>query len=162
MTTTVPLLNVERKSIDSDLPPAQVIRTDFTEATFSGYPEVGQPGIAVATKLEPMSHAGSAAFVWRNEVLYRAENGRLIGVLRHYPVGVRIARNLLSAPGGCSVAVLANYRRRGIGFALLEAADAKWGLDFRCQEFSPEGRALAVRYLLAKERGGLTALKGEY
>jgi GNAT superfamily N-acetyltransferase len=156
MTTTVPLRNVERKSIDYDLPPARVIRTDFTEAIFSGHPEVGQPGIAVSTKLEPMRHPDSAAaaFVWRNDVLYRGEDGRLIGVLRHYPMGVRIARDLLKAPGEYSVAVLANYRRRGIGFALLEEADAKWGLDFRCQEFSPEGRALAVTYLWTKERGG--------
>ena len=156
MTTTVPVRNVEPNSIDSDLPPARVIRTDFTKAIFSGHPKVGQPGITTSTKLEPMRHPSSAAsaFIWRNDVLYRAEDGRLIGVLRHYPLGVRIARDLLGAPGECLVAVLANYRRRGIGFALVEAADAEWGLDFRCQEFSPEGRDLAVTYLWAKERGG--------
>ena len=86
-----------------------------------------------------------------NEAFFGNDEGRLVGVLRQYPIGACADSPLYEKViGEYSVAVKPRYQRQGIGLALLAAADQKWGLDFWCQKFTPQGRQLAIAYLNAK------------
>jgi GNAT superfamily N-acetyltransferase len=74
--------------------------------------------------------------------------GKVVGVLHQYPGGLDIRVPFANKkPGEYFIIVHPSYRRLGIGAALLAAADEEWGLDFWHQDYSNEGRALALTYL---------------
>jgi hypothetical protein len=80
------------------------------------------------------------------ETYFRDDSGRLVGVLRHWPTGFTLP-GANKKKGEYSIAVLASSRQRGVGMALLTAADQEWGLDFWCQTYTDAGRSLAIAYL---------------
>jgi GNAT superfamily N-acetyltransferase len=104
-----------------------------------------------------MFAGGSCHYVLLQETYYRDDSGRLIGVLRHWPTGFTLP-GANKKKGEYGIAVLATSRRRGVGMALLTAADQEWGLDFWCQTYTDAGRSLAIAYL-NKRHGSMIADK---
>lgn len=106
------------------------------------HPLRGRPGFLHSTCLVPMEHNGYGKYVLMQVSLLYADNGVLVGCLRHYPAGFQSM-----SPGEYSIVINESHRNRGYGLRLLKAADEKWSLNFWCQEYTSEGRALVIKYL---------------
>jgi hypothetical protein len=109
------------------------------------HPPRGKPGLIHSNCLVPMEHNGPGKYVFVQISLLYSDNGALVGCLRHYPGGFESMSS-----GEYSIVIDESQRRRGYGLLLLKAADEKWSLNFWCQEYTPEGRALAIKYLNQK------------
>ncbi|HET6963743.1 MAG TPA: GNAT family N-acetyltransferase [Acidimicrobiales bacterium] len=97
------------------------------------YPAAGPPGISTSTVPLPR---GTPV----NCLLYRAEDGGLIGILNHYPVDVPPYER------ANSVNVWVHPRHRGRGVAaemVLAALQQGWPIDLDRQRMTAEGLALA-------------------
>lgn len=148
MSPTQPKRSVLERT-DLRLPASHVtVRSSF-ENSAGWYPRRGPSGISQASVLRSHPVAGGGeTIVIVNATIYRNKMGAIVGVLHQYPGGLDIrVRDANKKPGEYFIIVHPSYRRRGIGAALLAAADEKWGLDFWHQDYSDEGYALAVKYL---------------
>ena len=134
---------------DFGLPASHVTVESPFKNSAHGYPRRGNSGISQESVLRSYPVAGdSETTIIVNATIYRNKLGKVVGVLHQYPGGLDVHfRNANKKPGEYFIIVHPSYRRRGIGAALLAAADEKWGLDFWRQDYSKEGRALAVKYL---------------
>jgi GNAT superfamily N-acetyltransferase len=148
MSTTQPE-NSLLELTDFGLPTSQVtVLTPFKNSA-RGYPRRGPSGISQESGLRshPVDCGGETSAIVI-ATTYRNESGAIVGVLHQYPGGLDIrVRYANKKPGEYFIIVHSSYRRLGIGGALLAAADEKWGLDFWHQDYSNEGRALALKYL---------------
>lgn len=73
-------------------------------------------------------------------LLYRGEDGELLGVLNHYPADYPP----LERAGNFLVLVKPSARRRGIATLLLDELDTRYGLKAEQQAYSAPGRALVA------------------
>lgn len=148
MSTTQPERSVLERT-DFGLPTSEVaVQTPFKNSA-GWYPRRGPSGISQESILRshPVAGGGQTIAIV-NATIYRNKMGVIVGVLHQYPGGLDIHVQCANKkPGEYFIIVHPSYRRRGIGAALLAAADEKWGLDFWHQDYSNEGRALAVKYL---------------
>lgn len=133
-------------SPDWDLPPAVAEPGKLLKGLFWNRPTHGPREITHKRDLLPMKAGRFHHYVLIEETYYRDDSGRLIGVLRHWPTGCTLP-GASKKKGEYSIAVLATSRRRGVGMALLTAADQEWGLDFWCQTYTDAGRSLVIAYL---------------
>jgi hypothetical protein len=106
------------------------------------HPLRGTPGLLHSNCLVPMGHNGYEQYVFVQVSLLYADDGALVGCLRHYPAGFQSMSS-----GECSIVIDARQRNRGYALRLLKAADEKWSLNFWCQQYTAEGRALVIKYL---------------
>lgn len=79
-------------------------------------------------------------------LLYRGEDGELLGVLNHYPADYPP----LERAGNFLVLVKPSARRRGIGTLLLDELDTRYGLKAEQQAYSAPGRALVAHWLRSR------------
>lgn len=76
-------------------------------------------------------------------LLWRDDDGTLIGVLTYYSVDYYESDGtLLDAAGNFTVLVHPDKRRQGIGRKLLSEAERRWKLNFDQQIYTPSGLAL--------------------
>jgi GNAT superfamily N-acetyltransferase len=68
-------------------------------------------------------------------LLYRDENGLLVGILNRY----LDSNNPLEQEGNCNLWVRPDRQRQGIGTALLVEAMKRWDIDFEKQKFTSQG-----------------------
>jgi ribosomal protein S18 acetylase RimI-like enzyme len=68
-------------------------------------------------------------------ILYRDEDGLLVGILNHYVD----SNNPEEQAGNCNIWVKPSHQRRGIGTALLKDAMERWDIDFEQQRFTSQG-----------------------
>ena len=126
---------------------------DF-ESQVGQYPATGEPGVsyfkgdlgAKNSKGEPM-HADT--------LLYRDDNGKVIGILNHYPMDIttraqggvyRGMTMLIEKAGNVNLMVDPGEQQRGVGSALLKDAIKRWDVDLSKQDYTQEGRAFARRF----------------
>ncbi len=139
------MTTVQDRALADLLPEANVSNgATFWRPMFTGELRKGSPGYLLKTEI--VTYVGGAIAVV-NKALHRDSLGRLDGVLFLYPGGLRDRGAVIKSPGEYSIAVLPQARHKGVGRTLLTLADRKWGIDFLCQHYTPEGRALAASYL---------------
>jgi GNAT superfamily N-acetyltransferase len=83
-------------------------------------------------------------------LLYRDKNGKVRGILNHYPFNMPSRSNsaeLIEKAGNVNVWTDPKFQRRGIATKLLADADERWNLNFAQQLYTAEGHALVVSYL---------------
>lgn len=94
------------------------------------YPEYGVPGISYFKGVVSPT-------VWADCLLMRDEYGVVVGILNHYPVA-----NHWEAKGNVNVFVDPDFKRQGIGTALVRECIARWGpINWEQQRYTPEGAA---------------------
>lgn len=72
--------------------------------------------------------------------LYRDAQGRLVGILYHYPVDI----DPWEKAGNVNIYVHPDHQREGIGTSLAKRASDRWGpFDFGQQRYTAAGLALA-------------------
>jgi len=84
-------------------------------------PETGDQGFTVSSDR------------FRDQILYRLANGKLVGVLRHFPRGRQ------RALGPWEVAVHPDHRGERIGSMLSREAARRWGVDLNYQRSTAGG-----------------------
>lgn len=102
------------------------------------YPQFGSPGI---TYFAGVRHDGVV-----DCLLWRDEDGRVGGILNHYPTDFPP----FERAGNLCLWVAPGWQRRGIGRALLTEANRRWTIDFDQQLYTRGGLALASAYLAAQ------------
>jgi GNAT superfamily N-acetyltransferase len=95
------------------------------------YPKLGKPGIGYFPG--PTPHGVVDCLLWRDTA------GHLRGILNHYPFNAPH----LEQKGNVNVWVQPGWQRRGIATALVQEAQARWGVNFAQQRFTTAGAALA-------------------
>ena len=88
-------------------------------------------------------------------LLFRDENGELLGILNHYPFHFAESE----APGDFNVWVHPDYWRQGIGKKLLDEGYRRYNLNWNQQTYTPAGAALVRSYLKTKLAFGNLNLK---
>ena len=145
-----------RNGPDNDwgLPPASIPSDLPWNDNLRAFPQHGEPGVIHQTALGPITMKGGGLVLALHVSLLFDQDGRLIGCLNHYPLGelipagARLAGNSVGMHAGeYSIVIRKSERNHGYGLALLAAADSQWSLDFWCQRYTIEGRALVVKYL---------------
>lgn len=96
------------------------------------YPTFGTPGIDY--------FAGVTDYGTVDCLLYRNEQGVVIGILNHYGFD-----SAWETKGNVNVWVRKDYQRQGIGTALIRKAMIHWAINLDQQRFTPEGVAFAER-----------------
>lgn len=79
-------------------------------------------------------------------LLYRGDDGALLGVLNHYPQDMPPYEE----KGNVLVLVHPEHRREGIGMALMLEAIDRWELDPAGQKYSRKGMQLVASYLTTR------------
>jgi GNAT superfamily N-acetyltransferase len=106
------------------------------------YPETGSPGTSAAD-------VGPAGL---DTLLHRDELGVLDGILSRWSIAPAFGR-----AGAIEVWVREDRQRQGIGTALVQAAEARWGpVDARAQRFTTAGVAFATSYRAARRGPGVS------
>lgn len=82
-------------------------------------------------------------------LLFYAEAG-LVGILNYYSVDYTIDGTVIEHAGNFNVWTRPQFQRRGIATALITEADKRWTIDFEQQRYTPNGLAVAERYLAAR------------
>lgn len=101
------------------------------ESQVSQYPEHGPPGISyMRGQLTPTHHVDC--------LLYRDEEGTLLGILNHYPADLPPAQR----EGSVNIWVHPAHRRSGIGRALVLEAVERWEVRRFAQNFTKSGAEL--------------------
>jgi len=72
-----------------------------------------------------------------NYLLHHGDDGRINGILSHFPEGTPFEK-----PGSITVTVHPHHRDKGVGSALIRAAQDKFGIDLEQQEYTPLGYEL--------------------
>lgn len=75
-------------------------------------------------------------------LLYYGPNGRLAGILNHYPVDMPPHE----VKGSVNIWIDPECQRQGIGTRLLDAARARWTVDLDRQRYTDQGARFIVRY----------------
>ncbi|SRR6266540_5451457 len=75
-------------------------------------------------------------------LLWRGEDGTLLGILYYYPNDVP----LYERAGNVNILVDPDRRREGIGTRLLAEAYRRWLLDFDTQDYTSAGLGLVTAY----------------
>lgn len=78
-------------------------------------------------------------------LLYRDEDGLLVGILNHYPD----SNSEIEHAGNANIWVKPDHQRQGIGTALLKEAMRRWDLDLEQQNYTTQG-VLFINGLLEK------------
>lgn len=105
------------------------------------YPELGEPDtIELFLGDESENFPGLPPI---NCLLWRDHDGRIRGILNHYPVDYPPWEKA----GNVNVFVQPGWKKRGIGTALVDKAIELFGeLNFHQQTYSPEGMQFLLRY----------------
>lgn len=122
------------------------------------YPRTGKPGITylrskttVAQLVGRRTDRNIDVAATIDTLLHYSATGKLNGILCHYPdrlaVTFALDEIVLEEAGNVSMWVDPRRRRRGIGLALLAAADDRWHPDWSTQTYTVAGHALITRYL---------------
>ena len=98
------------------------------------YPGKGKPGIA-HRRIVLAPHSGGIPI---NYLIHHGEDGKINGILSHFPKGTPYEK-----PGSITVTVHPAHRGKGIGTALVQAAQKKWKrFNLDEQQFTPLGYEL--------------------
>lgn len=80
--------------------------------------------------------------LWVDCLLYRDGDGKVRGVLNHFPVDIPPEKK-----GNFLVLVARDYRGRGIGSALLKEACKRWDISLGRQNYTKQGVQFVKGYL---------------
>ena len=109
---------------------------------FEQYPASGPDGISYFKgEIDSENHVDC--------LLYR-KDGKLVGVLNHYPKDMGPERK-----GNVLLMVLPDYRQQGVGEALWREAVSRWNVKADGQDTSPDGAAFLNRISMLREAGFL-------
>jgi len=100
----------------------------------SQYAPVGPPGITLVS--QTVAFGGSTLTTIIDCLLYRNEDGLLLGILNHFTEG-----NPFQKPGSCNLWVKPGHQRQGIASALLREAWHRWHLKYEDQDWTTHGDA---------------------
>jgi len=121
------------------------------EGQAAQYPPTGVPGISYFAGEVPNGKPV-------NCLLYRDEHGELVGILNHYDDTYwsgGILPYILEVPGNVNMWVKPSERRKGIGTALLEEAERRYGpLELHQQRYTEAGAAFVKALLLKRRTNG--------
>lgn len=124
------------------------------------YPVTGEPGIGYfAGEIKDYGIVDC--------LLFRGEDGLLLGVLNHYPLDSpnphygTVLGSLFGEPefieraGNVNIFIHPEHKREGIATALVDEAISRWTIDFQQQQYTDEGVEFIARYLEKREDGPL-------
>lgn len=118
--------------------PKMIFGFVFTwESQAEQYARFGLPGITYERHYANEEDAPPGAPV--DCLLMRDVHGKLVGILNHYPES---DPGGLEQAGNINVWVRPDRQKRGIGTALVRAAQERWPINFQQQRYSPEGLKL--------------------
>lgn len=80
-------------------------------------------------------------------ILYRGDDGRLLGILNHYPVDYPPWEKA----GNVNIWVHPQALRNGIATKMLDEAMSRWSIDLDQQRFTRAGADFATAYVNSKE-----------
>ena len=103
------------------------------------YPQSGSPGISYFRGDLPSG-------LWVDCLVYRDNNGKARAVLNHFPVDTPPWEQR----GNILILVAQEWRRRGIGTALLKEALTRWDIPLERQKSTKDGARFVKRYLQRK------------
>lgn len=99
------------------------------------YPEVGPPGIDYFK-----GDIGEGQ--WVDCLLYRDADGRVVGILNHYPFETPWEK-----VGNVNIWIHPERQRQGVGSALVLEAMSRYGIDFEQQRYTYAGARLACKII---------------
>ena len=105
------------------------------------YPEHGPVGVGYFRGEVPADRQAYCG-PYVDCLLYRGENGDLLGILNHYPVDCT-----LETAGSVNTWVHPEHWGKGIATALHAEANRRWAIDYTKQRFTPAGLAFTIRFL---------------
>ena len=130
------------------VPSPTIIYTSPFCVSAGSHPRRGPAGLELFDDVLDLSQDGGDTHIERHVAAWRTPNGYLAGVLHLYPHGQRHRHpDARKAPGEYHISVDPEYQGRGIGLALLRAADEEWGIDFWRQSYTIAGYNLVLKYL---------------
>lgn len=101
------------------------------------YPETGTPGLSYFRGEFP-----DRPREWVDCLLWRDDNGRLVGILNHYPVDMELEKK-----GNINIFIDPKAKRQGIASALVAEAIKRYKVDLRKQRYSTEGAAFINEFV---------------
>lgn len=104
------------------------------ESQYNQYPKRGVPGIKYFG-----GHTESGTV---DCLLYFDDNGRLRGILNHYPFTLYP----FESKGNVNIFVDPKRRRQGIATALLTEAMKRWDVDLEQQQYTEEGEQFILAF----------------
>lgn len=114
------------------------------------YPETGEPGLSYFRGEFP-----NRPREWVDCLLWRDENGRLVGILNHYPVDMELEKK-----GNFNLFIDPKAKRQGIASALVTEAIKRYKVDLRQQRYSEEGAAFINEFVRRLPENSGTDISG--
>ena len=116
------------------------------ESQVAQYPQNGPQGISYFRGADDwMEEQGK----WVDCLLFRDENGRIRGILNHYPfelISPEDAR-VTEKPGNINIFIDPFYKNKQVGTKLLDEARRRYDIDLNKQTYSTEGAAFINAYV---------------
>lgn len=110
------------------------------------YPQNGPSGISYFRGASPwMEEQGK----WVDALLFRDDNGRVRGILNHYPFDLIDPENpsVREERGNINIFIDPLYKNKRVGTALLDEAISRYDVDLNKQNYSTEGAAFINAYV---------------
>lgn len=110
------------------------------------YPQNGPPGISYFRGASPwMEEQGK----WVDCLLFRDDNGRIRGILNHYPFELTDPEDssVTEKKGNINIFIDPLYKNKQVGTKLLDEAITRYDVDLNQQTYSAEGAAFVNAYV---------------